>query len=254
MTTSTSTHQALLIIPARMGATRLPRKPLADIAGKPMVVHVLQRAIAANCGPVVVATDHEDIKAVVEAAGGRAVMTNPDHPSGSDRVFEAANLADPTGIYDRVVNIQGDLPFIAPKTIAASVALLDDAQVDIGTAGCAMDDDEAKQSPHVVKIAGVMLDDHRMKAHYFSRAPIPHGDGHHIHHIGLYVFRRAALAKFVSSPPSPIEVSERLEQLRALDMGMRIDVALVDQIPHSVDTAEDLEKVRAVASIQERVG
>jgi 3-deoxy-manno-octulosonate cytidylyltransferase (CMP-KDO synthetase) len=238
----------LVIIPARMAASRLPGKPLADIAGKPMVLQVFERAREANVGPVLIATDDVRILDFIKAAGGEAVMTDPNLPSGSDRTYAAAEIFDPEGRFKRIINLQGDLPFIDPQSISAAAKLLDDPLVDIATPGAPFDDIEAKLTDSVVKIAGVEIAPKRLRAHYFSRAPIPYGDGKHIHHVGLYAFQREALKRFVSAPPSPLEISERLEQLRALDMGMRIDVALVDTVPMSVDTPEDLEKVRAYAA------
>lgn len=244
---TTKSPKTLIVIPSRMGATRLPNKPLADICGEPMVAHVWRRAVAADAGPVVVATDDQRIMDVITARGGQAVMTKPEHPSGSDRVYEAAEIFDPSGQYDCLLNVQGDLPLIDPQTIAAAARLMADPAVDIATAGAFFNNMEEKQNPNIVKIVGCALSADRLRAHYFSRAPIPHGDAQHIHHIGLYAFRRSALLRFVAAPPSPIELRERLEQLRALDLGMRIDVALVDGVPMSVDTPEDLTRVRAAA-------
>jgi 3-deoxy-manno-octulosonate cytidylyltransferase (CMP-KDO synthetase) len=238
----------LTIIPARLGATRLPRKPLADIAGAPMVVHVLRRAEAAKLGPVVVATDSPEIEAVVIGAGGRAVMTSPAHASGSDRIFEALGKVDPEGRAGIVVNLQADLPTIAASDIAASLMPLSDPAVDIATLAAEISHAAERDDPNVVKVAGTSIARDRMRALYFSRATVPYGEGPLYHHIGLYAFRRAALARFVKLPPSPLERRESLEQLRALEAGMRIDVAIVGSVPLGVDTPADLARARAVLS------
>jgi 3-deoxy-manno-octulosonate cytidylyltransferase (CMP-KDO synthetase) len=234
----------LIVIPARMASTRLPGKPLADITGEPMIVHVMRRAQAAHVGQVVVATDSEAIAACVEKAGGRAVMTRADHASGSDRIFEALEAIDPEGRADIVVNVQGDLPTLAPTDIAAAVAPLTDPAVDIGTLAAEIARAEERTNPNVVKVVGTPVAARRLRALYFTRATAPWGDGALYHHIGLYAYRRAALARFVALPPSPLEQREKLEQLRALEAGMRIDVAIVDSVPLGVDTPEDLERAR----------
>jgi len=235
----------ICIVPARMAASRLPGKPLADIAGRPMIVRVMECAQAAGIGPVVVATDSSDIKSAVEAAGGRAIMTRADHPSGSDRIFEALNLADPNGQADIVVNVQGDLPTLAPADLKAALGPLDDRAVDVATLAAEIRKPEERTNPNVVKVVGSPVTATRLRALYFTRATAPSGDGPLYHHIGLYAYRRAALARFVSLPPSPLELRERLEQLRLLEAGMRIDVTLVDSVPLGVDTPEDLEAARA---------
>ncbi|MGQ3355082.1 MAG: 3-deoxy-manno-octulosonate cytidylyltransferase [Phreatobacter sp.] len=237
---------SLVLVPARMSASRLPGKPLADIGGTPMIVHVLRRAEAAALGPVVVATDSAEILAAVEAAGGRAVMTRADHPTGSDRIQEAADLVDPGKRYDRIVNVQGDLPTIEPGIVRAAADLLDDPAVDIGTLAAVITRQEEITNPNVVKAVGTPLSDTRLRALYFTRATAPTGEGPLYHHIGLYAYRRAALERFVSLPPAPLEKRERLEQLRALENGMRIDVAVVDAVPLGVDTPADLERARAL--------
>lgn len=239
-------NDVLILIPARLAATRLPRKPLADIAGRPMIVHVLARAQAAALGPVVVATDSEEIGAAVEAAGGHAAMTRPDHPSGSDRIFEALSRLDPGGRVRFVVNVQGDLPTLAPGDIAAALGPLADPAVDIATLAAEIRDPAQRTNPNVVKVVGSPVADRRLRALYFTRATAPAGEGPLYHHIGLYAYRRAALARFVALPPSPLEQREKLEQLRALEAGMRIDVAIVDSVPLGVDTAEDLAAARAI--------
>lgn len=236
--------EAIVIIPARMAATRLPGKPLADIGGVPMIVHVLRRAAAAEVGPVVVATDSVEIFAKVERAGGRAVMTVPDHPSGSDRVHEALGLVDPQDRHRIVINVQGDLPTLDPALIRAAAAVLADSAVDIATLAAEIRRPEERDNPNVVKVVGSPVAEHRLRALYFTRATAPYGDGPLYHHIGLYAYRRSALARFVALPPSPLEQREKLEQLRALEAGMRVDVAIVDTVPLGVDTPEDLERAR----------
>ncbi len=236
----------LVLIPARMAATRLPGKPLADIAGEPMIVHVWRRACEAGVGPVAVATDAPEIAAAVEAAGGRAVLTRADHPSGSDRIHEAAELIDPEGRHDVIVNVQGDFPTIDPRIIAASVLPLADPAVAIATLAGEIVEDEERDNPNVVKVVGTPVSAGRLRALYFTRATAPHGEGPLYHHVGLYAFRRRALARFVGLPPSPLEIRERLEQLRALEDGMRIDVTIVDHVPFGVDTPDYLERARAI--------
>jgi 3-deoxy-manno-octulosonate cytidylyltransferase (CMP-KDO synthetase) len=236
----------LILIPARMASRRLPGKPLADIAGEPMIVHVMRRAQAAQLGPVVIATDSEVIAACVEKAGGRAVMTRADHVSGSDRIFEALEIADPQRRAGIIVNVQGDLPTLAPSDIAAAIGPLADPAVDIATLAAEISRPDERTNPNVVKVGGAPIAAGRLRALYFTRAAAPSGDGPLYHHIGLYAFRRAALARFVGLPPSQNEQRERLEQLRALDAGMRIDVAIVDSVPLGVDTPEDLERAREI--------
>jgi 3-deoxy-manno-octulosonate cytidylyltransferase (CMP-KDO synthetase) len=238
----------LILIPARMASTRLPGKALADIAGTPMIVHVLRRAEAAAVGPVVVATDSPEIETAVRNAGGRAVITRGDHASGSDRIFEALGKVDPGRRTAIVVNVQGDLPTLEPSDITASLALLADDAVDIGTAAAEITRLDERDDASVVKVVGTPVAPSRLRALYFTRATAPYGAGPLYHHIGLYAFRRAALERFVKLPPSPLEQREKLEQLRALEAGMRIDVAIVDAIPLGVDTPEDLARARAVLS------
>ncbi|NJM34496.1 MAG: 3-deoxy-manno-octulosonate cytidylyltransferase [Rhodomicrobium sp.] len=236
----------LIVIPSRIGAMRLPRKPLAEIAGEPMVVHVWRRTMEAEAGEVVVATDAEEIAEAVERAGGKAVMTSSSHPSGSDRVFEAANILDPEGRIDIVVNVQGDQPVLEPSLIRDTIAPLADPAVDIATVAALLTDPATVIEPSVVKLIGTPLGNGEiLRALYFTRAPAPYGPGPLYQHIGLYAYRRAALARFVKLPPSPLEKREKLEQLRALEAGMRIDVKRVESVPMSVDTPDDLEKVRA---------
>ena len=238
--------RALVLIPARMAATRLPGKPLLDIAGLPMIVHVLRRAEAANIGRVAVATDTPEIAAAVKAHGGEAVMTNPDHPSGSDRIYEAMTILDPDGKAEIVVNLQGDFPTISPDNIRDVLPPLADPAVDIATLAAEIHTEEEGTNPNVVKAVGSPVGARRLRALYFTRATAPWGDGPRYHHIGLYAYRRAALEKFVRLKPSPLERQEKLEQLRALEAGMRIDVTIVDTVPRGVDTPADLETTRAI--------
>lgn len=246
---------AVVLIPARLGATRLPNKPLVDIVGKPMIEHVLRRGMASGLGPVYVATPDLEIKAVVEAAGGKAVMTSNQHQTGSDRVFEALHKIDPDKQFDVIVNLQGDLPLIKPENLKKVIEpLLADEKVDVSTLASEIQCAEDKLNPNVVKIALELhnTDSKMGRALYFSRSLIPQtldDQGPYYHHIGVYAFRRKALERFMDLPQSLLEKKERLEQLRALACGMRIDVALIDQIPQSVDTMEDLEQVRRQASV-----
>lgn len=238
------TDHIAIIIPARMAASRLPGKPLADIAGRPMIVHVLERAMAACLGPVFVATDSPDIAAAVARAGGRAVMTRPDHVCGTDRIFEALGEIDVP--VDIVINVQGDLPTLDPGDIRAALSPLGDPQVDIATLAAEIVKAGERTDPNVVKVVGTRIAEARLRALYFTRASAPYGAGPLYHHIGLYAYRRAALDRFVRLPPSPLERRETLEQLRALEAGMRIDVTLVESVPLGVDTPADLEAARAI--------
>jgi 3-deoxy-manno-octulosonate cytidylyltransferase (CMP-KDO synthetase) len=238
--------RTLVLIPARMAATRLPGKPLLDIAGLPMIVHVLRRAEAANIGRVAVATDTPEIAAAVTSHGGEAVMTSADHPSGSDRIFEALGKLDPSGQTEIVINLQGDFPTIRPDDIRDVLALLGDPAVDIATLAAEIHTEEESSNPNVVKAIGSRLSERRLRALYFSRATAPWGDGPRYHHVGLYAYRREALERFVRLPPSPLELQEKLEQLRALEAGMRIDVAIADTVPRGVDTPADLETTRRI--------
>jgi 3-deoxy-manno-octulosonate cytidylyltransferase (CMP-KDO synthetase) len=233
----------MILIPARMASTRLPGKPLADIGGEPMIVHVLRRANEARIGEAVVATDSEAVATAVEKSGGRAIMTRADHVSGSDRIYEALEALDPEHRIGVVVNVQGDLPTIAPGDIGAALGPLADPAVDIATLAAAITDAAEKTNPNVVKVSGKMVSPGRMQAATFTRADAA-GAGPHYHHIGLYAYRRAALERFVKLPPSANERRERLEQLRALDAGIRIDVAIVKSVPLGVDTPEELAKAR----------
>jgi 3-deoxy-manno-octulosonate cytidylyltransferase (CMP-KDO synthetase) len=243
---STRSSSPIVLVPARLAATRLPRKPLADIAGLPMIVQVWRRACEADVGPVVVATDDPGIARAVTDHGGRVVLTRADHPSGSDRIFEALGLIDPDGRYDVVVNLQGDLPTIDPASVRASIRPLENPEVDIATLAAEIVRDEEKTESSVVKVVGSRISETRLRALYFTRASAPYGNGPLYHHIGLYTYRRDALARFVSLPPSPLERREKLEQLRALEAGMRIDVEIVDTVPLGVDTPDDLVRARVL--------
>ena len=237
----------VILIPARMASTRLPGKPLADIAGEPMIVHVWRRALAAKLGRVFVATDAPAIAEAVVQRGGVAVMTRADHASGTDRICEALQTIDPGRSAEIVVNVQGDLPTLEPKNLAAAVAVLTaNAAVDIATLAAEIRKAEERDNPNVVKVVGTPVGPSQLRALYFTRATAPAGEGPLYHHIGLYAFRRAALERFVKLPPSPLEQREKLEQLRALEAGMRIDAAIVETVPLGVDTAEDLATARAV--------
>jgi len=238
--------RTLVLIPARMAATRLPGKPLLDIAGLPMIVHVLRRAEAAGIGRVAVATDTSDIAEVVRSHGGKAVMTRADHPSGSDRIYEALCKLDPRGEVEIVVNLQGDFPTISPENIASVRGPLADPAVDIATLAAEIHTEEEGTNPNVVKAVGSKVGPGRLHALYFTRATAPWGEGPRYHHIGLYAYRRAALERFVSLPPSALEQQEKLEQLRALEAGMRIDVTIVATVPRGVDTPADLETARQI--------
>jgi 3-deoxy-manno-octulosonate cytidylyltransferase (CMP-KDO synthetase) len=237
-------ERTLVVIPARMQSTRLPGKPLADINGEPMIAHVWRRAIEADVGRVVVASDSEEINAVIQARGGQAVLTRLDHPSGSDRVFEAVNKVD-RGDVEVILNLQGDLPTLEPGTARACLEPLQQAGPDIATIVVEIRLEEERANPNVVKMVGTPTGTAgRLRALYFTRATAPAGEGPLYHHIGIYAYRRHALERFVSLPPSPLELRERLEQLRALEAGMRIDATIVDTVPLGVDTPADLERAR----------
>lgn len=242
---SSTPKKPLIVIPARMASSRLPGKPLADIAGVPMIIQVMRRAEEADLGPVLVACAEEEIAAAVRAAGGTALLTRPDHPSGSDRVFEAVEAFDPNGDYDAVVNLQGDLPALDPSAIKAVFQPLQNVAVDIATLVAEIIDEEELADENAVKAVVSLVNGGTVgRALWFSRLKSPWGNGPHYHHIGLYAYRREALARFVSLPPAPLEKRERLEQLRALENGMRIDAAIVDTVPLGVDTPEDLARIR----------
>ncbi len=237
----------IVVIPARMASTRLPGKPLADIAGTPMIVRVWRQAMLADVGPVLVAAAEREVAEAIEREGGRAVLTAPDLPSGSDRVFAAVETVDGQESYDVVVNLQGDLPAIDPNGIRTVVEVLAPTGADIGTLAAEIDNPADHDNPSVVKpVVAWDTTAARGRALYFTRARAPHGEGPLFHHIGIYAFKRAALSRFVKLAPSPLEKRERLEQLRALEAGMAIAVARVDTIPLSVDTPDDLERARAM--------
>jgi 3-deoxy-manno-octulosonate cytidylyltransferase (CMP-KDO synthetase) len=240
----------IVLIPARLAATRLPGKPLAEIAGEPMIVHVWRRAVAAEVGPVAVACGEPEIAAAVEKAGGRAVLTDPLHPTGSDRIHEAIGLLDPGRAYDAVINVQGDLPLLDPAAVRVALAGLADPAIDIATLAAVITEEAALSDESVNKVAAGFTDpDRPARALYFSKAAIPWGAGPHYEHIGLYAYRRAALERFVALPRGVLEVRERLEQLRALEAGMTIAVALIDpgRLGVQVDTPADLARARALA-------
>ena len=242
----------IVLIPARLAATRLPDKPLAEIAGRPMILHVAERALEAAVGPVVVATDAPEIAAALAGSKAQVVMTRADHQSGSDRIYEALTMFDPAAAFDTIINLQGDLPTIDPDLLARSLTPLADSDVAISTLAAEIVDGREKTAPEVVKLVGTPVSEDRLRALYFTRVAAPFGDGPLYHHIGLYAFRRAALEKFVSLPEGVLEKRERLEQLRALEAGMRIDAMIVDTVPLGVDTAHDLERARQI--LQDRAG
>lgn len=240
--------KAIVLIPARMASTRLPGKPLADICGLPMIVQVAKRASEADVGRVVVAVDDREVFDVVRAAGFEAIMTRIDHQSGSDRIYEALQKADPNGDAEIVINVQGDLPTVEPASIRAALNPLENAGTDIATLTVAITEESEKTNPNIVKVVGSPLSDTRLRALYFTRATAPYGQGPLFHHIGLYAYRRQALERFVALQPSVLERRESLEQLRALEAGMRIDVEIVGSVPLGVDTPVELEKARRILS------
>ena len=237
--------EPLILIPARMASTRLPGKPLADIHGLPMIVHVWRRAREANVGRVAVAAAEKEIAEAVTRAGGEAVLTSPDHPSGSDRIFEAMTKLDREKRHDVVVNLQGDLPTLDPVLVRAVAAASQSSGADIATLATEIRNDSERTNPNVTKAIVALEGDSQGRALYFTRATAPWGEGPLYHHIGIYAYRRAALERFVKLPPSPLEKREKLEQLRALEAGMTIIVKIVDAAPLSVDTPADLERARA---------
>jgi 3-deoxy-manno-octulosonate cytidylyltransferase (CMP-KDO synthetase) len=237
--------RTLVVIPARMQSTRLPGKPLADINGRPMILHVWHRAIEAGVGRVIVASDSEEINAVIRAAGGQAVLTRNDHPSGSDRVFEAVRRVDNAQDFEIILNLQGDLPTLDPSTARACLEPVLGPGPDLATLAAEIRLEAERTNPNVVKLVGTPTGaPRRLRSLYFTRATAPTGEGPLYHHIGIYAYRRRALERFVSLPPSPLELRERLEQLRALEAGMRIDATIVDTVPLGVDTPADLERAR----------
>ena len=237
----------IILIPARMASTRLPGKPLADIAGLPMIVQVLRRAQESQLGPVAVACAEQEIAAAVEKAGGQAILTDPDLPSGSDRILQALHRLDPHRRYDSVINVQGDLPTLDPLLIKTAFDLLQNPETDIGTLAALITKEAEKTNPNVVKAVAEIdfaAGEKKGRAIYFTRATAPFGDGPLLHHIGLYAYKRKSLERFVASKPSALERREKLEQLRALSLGMRIDIAVADTVPLGVDTPDDLQQAR----------
>ncbi len=232
---------AITVIPARMASTRLPGKPLADIGGRPMIAWMVDLARAANAGPVLVAAAEEEIAEAALAAGAHVSLTDPALPSGSDRVFAAVEAFDPAGRYDAVINLQGDMPTMRPEDVAAALAALRDG-ADIATLVSPSNDPADRDNPNVVK--AIRAEDGRCLA--FTRAPAPWGEGPVQRHVGIYVYRRDALARFVATPPSPLELREKLEQLRALEMGLVIRADAIADFPKGVDSPADLEAARAL--------
>ncbi|MFP3543326.1 3-deoxy-manno-octulosonate cytidylyltransferase [Rhizobium sp. SIMBA_035] len=249
--TGSNLDDVLVLIPARMASTRLPGKPLADICGLPMIVQVAMRAREAAIGRVVVAVDDQRVFDAVAEAGFEVIMTGGHHQSGSDRIHEAMTKIDPEGRAKIIVNVQGDLPTIEPETIRASLRPLDDEAVDIATLTIEIDNEEDKTAPHIVKVVGSPLSETRLRGLYFTRATAPYGKGPLYHHIGLYAYRRPALERFVTLGPSVLELRESLEQLRALEAGMRIDAEIVETVPLGVDTPADLEKARRILAARQ---
>jgi len=238
----------IVVIPTRLGSSRLPAKALADINGQPLIAHVWRRGVEADIGPVIVACGDQQIAEAVRKFGGQAILTDAALPSGSDRAYAALCEVDPEENHDVVIVLQGDLPTIDPATIRATLApLARDAQCDIATLATAINDPAELQAPQVVKIAlSIMPGDTIGRAVYFSRMVIPSGLGEYYHHIGMYTYRRQALAKYVSLPRGVLERRESLEQLKALEHGMRIDVSVIHTEPLGVDTPADLTRARAL--------
>lgn len=235
----------VVIIPARLGSTRLPRKPLLGMGGAPMIVQVWRRAMEAGVGPVFVAGDLAEIADAIAACGGNAITTKADHASGSDRIYEALCRVDPEGKFDAVINLQGDLPTLEPRLVEHCLAALRKG-ADIGTLAAVITDPAEIDDPNVVKAIATPMPGGLMNALYFTRTAAPHGEGPYYHHIGIYAYRRPVLARFITLPPSPLEKRERLEQLRALEAGMRIHISVVDTVPLGVDTEPDLAKAREI--------
>jgi 3-deoxy-manno-octulosonate cytidylyltransferase (CMP-KDO synthetase) len=253
VTSPDAIRNPILLIPARLAASRLPGKPLADIAGAPMIVHVWRQAVAADCGPVVVASGDRAIADAIERAGGRAVMTDPTLPTGSDRIHAAISTLDPRRAHDAVVNIQGDMPMLDPAAIRVALAALAEIDADIATLAAEISDPDALTDTSVNKVAAGFADPSRpARALYFSKAAVPWGEGPHYEHVGLYAYRRAALDRFVTLPRGVLEERERLEQLRALEAGMRIWVSLIEkaQLGVQVDTPADLARARQLMERQ----
>jgi len=245
--TRAAPQNPIILIPARLAASRLPSKPLAQMGGMPMIVHVWRRAVAAEVGPVVVACGDQAIADAVETAGGRAVMTNPGHPTGSDRIHAAIAQLDPDRTFDAVINVQGDLPLLDPAAVRVAFAGLADPEIDIATLAAVIEDQAALADTSVNKVVAGFIDPSQpARALYFSKAIVPWGEGPHYEHIGLYAYRREALERFVGLPRGVLEQRERLEQLRALEAGMHISVSLIeaDRLGVQVDTPADLARAR----------
>ena len=234
-----------IIIPARLASTRLPNKPLLPINGKPMILHVWEQAVAAEIGKVIVATDSDQIKEVISEAGGNCELTRSNHQSGTDRIYEALENFDQDKNINFIVNLQGDLPQINRECLSSVVNLLSDEAAEVGTLVCEMTDHDEINSKSIVKaIADINPNTKIGRAINFTRTPEPSINGNYLHHIGLYAYTRTALEKFVHLSPSTREIDQKLEQLRALDNQMRIDIQLIDFLPLGVDTPEDLEKMQ----------
>ena len=243
--------EPLILIPARMASTRLPGKPLADIHGEPMIVHVWRRATEANVGRVAVAAAEPEIVEAIRKAGGEAIQTDPDHPSGSDRIFEALTKLDAAKRHPVIVNVQGDLPTLDPALVRGVAETLSQSGADLATLVTEIVDEHERTNPNVVKaVVALAPGRNEGRALYFTRATAPWGEGPHYHHIGIYAYRRAALERFVKLPPSPLEKREKLEQLRALEAGMTIAVRVVDAVPLGVDTPQDLERARQLIGLK----
>ena len=239
-------NQAITIIPSRFSSTRLPGKPLVDIAGKPMIVRVYEQAKNAVLGKIVVATDDERILSVIQNFGGEAVLTSKNHSSGTDRIYEALTKIDPDKKFDQILNLQGDIPLIESQAIQSCFELLKDSVVDIATIATKFRETDQRDDPNFVKAIGTQTNKNRFRALYFTRALAPSGEGPHYLHIGLYAFRRKALERFVSLPQSPLEIRENLEQLRAIEDGMRIEFSLIDSKPIDVNTQNDLDELQKI--------
>jgi 3-deoxy-manno-octulosonate cytidylyltransferase (CMP-KDO synthetase) len=238
-----SSMQPLIIIPARMASTRLPNKPLRKIAGKPMICHVIDRARESNCAPILVATDHPDIEACVTQYGEKVIMTDSNLPSGSDRIWQAYTKADMPNI-THIINLQGDMPTIEPQLIRDALDGFTNPQTHITTFVSPLHQDDF-DNPNSVKAVVAWQDKKKGRALYFSRANLPYGDAQKWHHIGIYAYQKEALEQFVKLPPSLLEKSEKLEQLRALEAGMTIAVMTTNAAPQGVDVEADIAKVEA---------
>lgn len=238
------TKNSIVVIPTRLAATRLPQKPLADIHGKPMIVHVWEKALQANIGPVLVASGDQEIVDVIIARGGEGILTDPALPTGTDRVKAALDIYDPNHGFDFIINVQGDLPTLDPSLVSHVLDPFQDPSVDMATLASSIQDSHELIDKNVVKIALSLHENTTIgRGLYFSRNLVPSGEGPFFHHIGLYAYRREALERYVALPVDPLEARERLEQIRALAHGMRIDVKVVETpAPFGVDTPDDLKR------------